>query len=425
MLDGEARAEALRTLAPEHVANLAGNWPFWARPSQRPPVGPWRVWLVMAGRGFGKTRMGAEWVRARAEADPRLRVALVGATIGDARQVMVEGESGLLAIAPADRRPDWEPSLRRLTWPGGAQAFIYSAAEPETLRGPQHHIAWADEIGKWVQGPAAWDNLMMGLRLGRWPRVVATTTPRPVPLVRRLATASDVAVTRGGSGANRAHLPGGFLDALIAEHGGTPLGRQELDGELIEDAAGALWNRALLERCRVAEMPGLAARVVVAVDPPASADGDACGIVAAARGQDGTGYLLEDATVSGRTPEGWARAVADAAARHGADRVIAEANNGGEMVRSVLQAADAALPVRMVHATRGKSARAEPVAALYERERVRHVGRFPALEDQLCGMIVGGGYDGPGRSPDRADALVWAMTELMLGSASRPRVRVV
>jgi len=425
LLDGEARAVALRRLPPEEIADLACNWPFWSRPSQRPPVGSWRVWLVMAGRGFGKTRMGAEWVRARAEGDAQLRVALVGATIAEARQVMVEGESGLLAIAPADRRPEWEPSLRRLRWPGGAQAFIYSAAEPESLRGPQHHIAWADEVAKWPDGVAAWDNLMMGLRLGRWPRVVATTTPRAVPLIRRLVKAPDVAVTRGGSGANRAHLPGGFLDALIAEHGGTPLGRQELDGELIEDAAGALWTRAMLDGCRVARMDSAAARVVVAVDPPASATGDACGIVAAALGVDGRGYLLEDATVSGRTPEGWAQAVAEVSARHGADRVIAEGNNGGEMVRSVLQAADAGLPVSMVHAARGKSARAEPVAAFYGRGRVRHVGTYPDLEDQLCGMIVGGGYEGPGRSPDRADALVWAITELMLRQVSRPQVRVV
>ena len=425
MLDASARAAALAALSSAQIASLARNWPFWSRPSQRPPVGSWRVWLVMAGRGFGKTRMGAEWIRARAESEPRLRIALIGATLAEARQVMVEGESGLLAIAPADRRPAWEPSLRRLSWPGGAQAYIYSAAEPESLRGPQHHIGWADEVAKWPDGIAAWDNLMMGLRLGRWPRVVATTTPRAVPLIRRLVSAPDVAVTRGGSGANRAHLPGGFLEALVAEHGGTPFGRQELDGELIEEAAGALWTRAMLEACRIPSLPGLVQRVVVAVDPPASATGDACGIVAAAVAGDGLAYLLEDATVSGRSPEGWARAVVDVATRHGADRVIAEGNNGGDMVRSVLQAADAVLPVKMVTATRGKSARAEPVAALYEGGRVRHVGTFPLLEDQLCGMIAGGGYEGPGRSPDRADALIWAMTELMLGRAGRPQVRVV
>ena len=423
------RQAKIAGLSDEEVAGLEYHWPIWARTAQLPPERKWRIWLILAGRGFGKTRAGAEWVRARAEADGRLRIALVGATMAEARAVMIEGESGLLAIAPPWLRPNWEPSLRRLRWPGGAQAFLYSAAEPESLRGPQHHIAWADEIAKWQLGEEAWDNLMLGMRLGDDPRTVATTTPRPVPLVRRLLGLDGkpprgVAITRGRTTDNGAHLPGSFIVAMEESYGGTRLGRQELDGELIEDVAGALWTRALIERCRVSAAPALV-RVVVAVDPPASATGDACGIVVAGIGADGHGYVIEDASVSGLAPEGWARAVAEAAARHGADRVVAEANNGGAMVASVLRAADAGLPVRLVHASRGKSARAEPVSALYEAGRVFHVGAFPALEDELAGLQAGGGYAGPSRSPDRADALVWAMTELMLGKAGRPGLRTL
>ncbi len=424
MLSGADRRERLATLTDGDIAEFEHHWPVWARDPQLAPAGDWRVWLILAGRGFGKTRAGAEWVRARAEAGGRLRIALVGATMAEARAVMIEGESGLLAIAPPGRRPLWEPSLRRLRWPGGAQAFLYSAAEPEGLRGPQHHLAWADEIAKWPMGETAWDNLMMGMRLGNHPRTVATTTPRAVPLVRRLTGQGKggpppgVTITRGRSGDNAAHLPASYLDAMRENYGGTRLGRQELDGELIEDVAGALWSRALIERCRVEAAPAMA-RVVVAIDPPASAGGDACGIVVAALGIDGNGYVLADASIQGAAPEGWARAAAEAASRYGADRVVAEANNGGDMVASVLRAADTGLPVRLVHATRGKVARAEPISALYEAGRVFHVGAFPAMEDELAGLQAGGGYVGPGRSPDRADALVWALTELMLGIAAR------
>jgi phage terminase large subunit-like protein len=302
-------------------------------------------------------------------------------------------------------------------------ATLFGAADPEGLRGPQFSHGWADEIAKWAGGEAAWDNLMMGMRLGDDPRVLATTTPRPVPLVRRLAAGEGVAITRGATADNGANLAPGFVTAMAAAYGGTRLGRQELDGELIEEVEGALWTRDLIERCRIAHVPGMLARVVVAVDPPASAGGDACGIVVAGLGSDGRAYVIADASVEGQRPEGWARAVAAAAMVHGADRVIAEANNGGQMVESVLRAAEAALPVRLVHANRGKTARAEPVAALYESGRVAHRGAFPRLEDEMCGLIAGGGYVGPGRSPDRADALVWAMSELMLGRAGEARVR--
>jgi len=401
---------------------LLRHWPFWARPAQLPPPGPWRIWLILAGRGFGKTRSGAEWVRSVAERQPDARIALVGASHAEARAVMVEGESGLLAVCGPESGIEWEPSLRRLRWPGGARAFLYSAAEPEALRGAQHHAAWADEIAKWPHGEATWSNLEMGLRLGKAPRIVATTTPRPVSLLRRLLAMPGVAVTRGRTEDNRAWLPDAFLDAMRDTYGGTRLGRQELDGELIEEAAGALWPRALIERCRVREVPDVS-RVVVAVDPPAGIGGDACGIVAAALGADGNAYVLADASVTGAGPEGWARAVAQAAETHGADRVVAEANNGGAMVESVLRAAERHLPIRLVHASRGKAARAEPVAALYAAGRAFHVGAFPALEDEMAGLVAGGGYEGPGRSPDRADALVWAMSELMLGRRGRPGMR--
>ena len=428
------------------------RWHFWARPGQRPPAGDWSIWLIMAGRGFGKTRAGAEWVRQIAEGDGSARFALVGANYAETRTVMVEGESGLLSIAPPDQRPVWEPSLKRLTWENGAQAHLYSAAEPEGLRGPQHSHAWCDEIAKWMnnagQAEAAWDNLKMGLRLGFRPQLVATTTPRPVALVRALVNADGVVIARGRTQDNDLHLPVAFLTTMEADYRGTRLGRQELDGELIEDVEGALWTRVMIEGCRVGvnavrvepsrdtgagsnrsldfardEREAGLVRVVIGVDPPASKTGDACGIIVAGLGADGKAYVLADCSVEKASPETWARKVADAADRFDADRVIAEANQGGAMVKSVLHAAKISLPVKLVHAARGKVARAEPVAALYENDRVHHVGAFPQLEDEMCGLLIGGGYEGPGRSPDRADALVWALTELMLGNERVPRVR--
>ena len=404
---------------------LLKKWEFWADPRQLPPEGAWRTWLLMAGRGFGKTRAGAEWVRSLAEADGTMRIALVGATRAEARAVMIEGDSGVLAVSPAATRPRWEPSRGVLTWPGGAKAFVYSGENPDGLRGPQHSAAWCDEIAKWAYPQASWDMLAMTLRLGERPRALVTTTPRPIALLRRLKEAPDTETVHGRTQDNRM-LPDAFLAAMAADYGGTRLGRQELDGELIEEVAGALWTRDGLEACRVNAAPAVR-RVVIGVDPPAGsvrgARGDACGIVAVALGRDGRGYVLEDASVAGASPEGWARAVAACAVRNGADRVVAEANQGGAMVETVLIAADAALPVRLVHATRGKIARAEPVATLYEAGRVSHVGAFAALEDEMCGMIAGGGYDGPGRSPDRADALVWALSELMLGRRGVASVR--
>ncbi len=422
------RRDALRGLTARERRELAWHWRLWARGEQLAPPGDWRVWLIMAGRGFGKTRAGAEWVREVAAAHPDARIALVGASLGEARAVMIEGESGILAISPPRRRPRFEPSLRRLTWPNGAQAVLYSALEPESLRGPQHSHAWCDEIAKWsnVAGKAekAWNNLLLGLRLGERPRLLATTTPRAVPLLRRLLKEDGLHLTKGSTYDNADNLPERFISDVRTAFGKSLLGRQELDGELIEDVPGALWTRALIEARRDTADPAPPVRTVIGVDPPASANGDACGIVVAGLGADGIARVLADASVETPSPERWARAVADAAQTWAADRVVAEANQGGAMVESVLRAADLSLPIKLVHASKGKVARAEPVAALYEAGRVRHAGMFPELEDELCGLTVGGGYEGPGRSPDRADALVWALTELMLRKQSRPRVWV-
>ncbi len=425
-LTAAERLAELRKLSEAEQAELRFHWQLWARAEQLPPPGAWRLWLILAGRGFGKTRAGAEWVRRTAETTPEARIALVAASLGEARAVMVEGESGLLAVASPRKCPQFEPSLRRLTWPNGAQATLYSAGEPESLRGPQHSHAWCDEIAKWdnASGRAlrAWDNLQMGLRLGEAPRVLATTTPRAVPLLLRLLDDDEAAVLRGRTDDNADHLPARFLRDMKRQYGKSLLGRQELDGELVADIEGALWTRALLEGAREAAASSPAVRTVVGVDPPASAGGDACGIVVCAAGEDGIGRVLADCSVEKASPERWARAVAQAAQAWRADRVVAEANQGGAMVASVLRAADLTLPLKLVHASSGKSARAEPVAALYETGRVRHCGTFPRLEDELCGLLAGGGYEGPGRSPDRADALVWALTELMLGRRGVPRV---
>ena len=407
-------------------------WEYQAREEQLPPPGDWRIWMIMAGRGFGKTRAGAEWVRMIADSNPDARIALVSSSLAEARAVMVEGESGLLAICRPGHKPIFEPSLHRVRFKSGAQAQLFSAAEPESLRGPQHSHAWCDEIGKWPlaheRATRCWDNLLLGLRLGNDPRIAVTTTPRAVPLVRRLvaqAASGEVAITRGSTLDNTENLAARFIDAVASEFGDTQLARQEIDGELLDDIEGALWNRSLLEENREHGPVPNHVRVVVAVDPPAGTSGDECGIIVAALGDDGIGRVLADCSMNGATPAQWARQVAEAARQWDADRVVAEANQGGAMVESVLRAADQALPIKLVHASRGKIARAEPVAALYATGRVRHAGQFARLEDQLCGLLTGGTYAGPGHSPDRADALVWAMSELLLGRSGSPSVRQI
>lgn len=413
--------EALRNnlvaeLSPAEALALLFDWPFWARKSQLPPDGDWRIWLLLAGRGFGKTRVGAEMVRAEV-ASGKGRIALVGPTAADARNVMVEGESGLIAVSPPREKPLYEPSKRRITWSNGAIATLFSADEPERLRGPQHDFAWCDEIASW-RYPEAWDMLMFGLRVGADPRVVATTTPRPTKLIKTLLGDPKVAVTRGSSYENRANLAPAFFEQIIKRYEGTRLGRQEIEAEILEDLPGAFWSRSIIEACRRQAAPPELERVVVAIDPAASSgeEADETGIVVAGKDSEGHGWVLAD--LSGRySPAEWAKIAIAGYHAHQADRIVAEANNGGEMVEATLRMVDPDVPVKLVHASRGKIARAEPVAALYEQGRVHHVGAFPALEDQMCAFISGDNHDlrrAIGLSPDRVDAVVWALSELLI-----------
>jgi phage terminase large subunit-like protein len=368
------------------------------------------VWLVQAGRGWGKTRVGAEWVKQQQKLGCS-RIALVGPTAADCRDVMVEGDSGILSLYGTGIRPLYEPSKRRVTWPNGAIATTYSADEPERLRGPQHDAAWADEIGAWKYATEAWDMLMFGLRLGQRPRCVATTTPRPIQLVRDLTKASSTVVTRGRTFDNAANLAPSFLEQILSKYEGTRLGRQEIEGELLDDVPGALWTRSEIDKLRVTEAPELV-RVVIPIDPAMTSGekADETGIVPVGLGVDGHGYVLKDLSCR-MSPDGWARRAVQAYHELEADRIIAEVNNGGELVENVIRTADPLVSYKSVHASRGKRVRAEPVSALYEQSRVHHVGSFPQLEDQMCAFTPDG-YDG---SPDRVDALVWGLTELMLG----------
>ena len=506
------------------------NWPSWAHPGQEPPATcadgtPWRSWVLMAGRGFGKTLAGAKWVTAQIAAGEPLHIALVGATLDEARRVMVEGRSGLLTVADA-WVTDWHPSLRQLRFRTGAVATLFSGASPEQLRGPEHHLAWCDELAKWEKPQESWDMLQFGLRLGDWPRALITTTPRPGPVLREILGEPDTVRTGGPTNANP-HTSEAWRESTRRLYAGTRLGRQELDGELLTDAAGALWTVELIARCRAQgsdcgaiarqrvepasvgqpapcngdrtdvtdslrdgaltsvrpergaqrlvegrltpaaeERPSTSlgtnelgrhafplerarfAKLVIAVDPPAG-DGT-CGIIACAKDGEGIAHILADHSVTATSPEGWARAVANAVRIHtlcsGAGRsvessggdgaqprnapasagaqlvplVVAEKNQGGAMVKSVLHTADPSLKVKLVTATVGKAERAAPVAMLFEAGRVVLHGVFPELEAELLGMIAGGEYEGPGASPDRADAMVWGLTELMLGPERAP-----
>jgi phage terminase large subunit-like protein len=383
-----------------------------------------RNWLVLGGRGAGKTRAGAEWVRALALGIfapdvPRCsRIAIVAATFDEARMVMIEGSSGLLAVHHRDERPKYESSKRLITWPNGTVAQVFSAEEPEGLRGPQFDAAWCDELAKWKKADAAWMNLQMALRLGDRPHAVITTTPRATKLIRELMKDAATVVTHSRTLDNRANLADSFIEDVTGIYGGTNLGRQELDGELLEDSPDALWKRGAIEQFRVRVLPELK-RIVIAVDPPTTSGekANACGIVCAALGADGRVYVLDDASCKRLRPAQWAKRVVDLYHSREADRVVAEVNQGGEMVRAVLAQVDSDVAVTTVHATRGKRARAEPVAALYEQGRISHVGAFPEMEDEMCSAI------GEGPSPDRLDALVWAVTELVLRKRGVPRVR--
>jgi len=402
---------------------------FWALDHQMPPEGNWRTWVIMGGRGAGKTRAGSEWVRLQVEGsmplDPGLckRVALVGETVEQVREVMVFGESGLMACSPPDRRPAWEATRKRLVWPNGAIAQIFTAYDPEGLRGPQFDAAWVDELAKWKKAEEAWDMLQFGLRLGDNPRQVVTTTPRNVPVLKKILANPSTVTTHAPTDANKAYLAKSFLDEVYARYGGTRQGREELEGVLLEDVEGALWTNAGLEKAWVGQTPTMN-RIVVAVDPPVTghAGSDECGIVVVGVVTEGPpqqwrAYVLEDASVRAATPSGWAAAAIAAMERHGADRLVAEVNQGGDMVESVVRSLDALVPYRAVRASRGKVARAEPVAALYEQGRVKHVRGLGLLEDQMCKM-ASHGYQGKG-SPDRVDALVWALQDLMIEPASK------
>jgi phage terminase large subunit-like protein len=366
------------------------------------------VWLFLAGRGAGKTRAGAEWVRALVEEQGVKRIALVAPTAADARDVMVLGESGIVAVSPPWCRPLYEPSKRCLRWPNGAVATLYSAEEPDRLRGPQHEAAWADELCAWNKAQDCWDMLMFGLRLGSDPRVFVSTTPKPQPLLKALLATPQCAVTRATTFDNKANLARPFIEEIASRYQGTRLGRQELDGELVEDVEGALWTRAMLEAVRTTVRPLTFKRIVIGLDP-SGGGGSAQGIVVAALGPDGLYYVLQDASLTA-SPERWAERVVSVYDHHEADKIILERNYGGDLGLAVLERARRGLPVSMVTASRGKHIRAEPIALLYEQGKVKHLGAFPELEDQLCAMRPDG-YAGVG-SPDRLDALVWALTDL-------------
>lgn len=434
--DAAVRDRFLSEIGEGGLCALPFLFEFWALPHQLPPEGDWRSWVIMGGRGAGKTRAGSEWVRSMVEGPKPLdrgeasRVALVGETFDQVRDVMIFGDSGILQCSPPDRRPVWKASERKLIWPNGAEAQAFSAHDPEGLRGPQFDGAWVDELAKWKKAGDTWDMLQFALRLGERPRVCVTTTPRNVKVLKDLLASPSTVQTHAPTEANRANLADSFLAEVRARYAGTRLGRQELDGVLLSDAEGALWTGSMLDAARVDAVPELD-RVVVALDPAVTAgsSADACGIVVVGAQLQGPpeqwrAYVLADRTVQGVGPAGWAQAAIDAMDEFGAERLVAEVNQGGQLVEEVVRQLDPLVPYRGVRASRGKVARAEPVAALYEQGRVNHVTGLTALEEQMSQMTARG-FEGQG-SPDRVDALVWALHELVVGPAGayrRPRVR--
>lgn len=426
-------AEALSELTTTELAFIRYDWQIWARDDQLPPADeenelPWRTWVLLGGRGSGKTRAGAEWIRAVAmqaeQSDEERRIALVGKTVHDVRNVMIEGVSGLLAVHAASERPVFEPSKRRLTWPSGTVAEMYSADECEGLRGPQFSFAWCDELAKWRNGQKAWDMLQFALRLGDAPRAVVTTTPRPIALLKAIMADARSKVARLNTQDNAQHLAPAFVAEMVRRYANSDMARQELYGEIIEDHEAALWRRSWIDAARIETAPECG-RTVVALDPPVTAThrSDACGIVVAGIGVDKRAYVIADRTIQGREPKVWAEAALAAYDDYGADALVVEVNQGGDLIGEVLRQFRRDLPISEVRATRGKWLRAEPVAALYAQGRVVHAGYFTELEDQMCAF----GGDGRviGRSPDRVDALVWAITELMLKPISAPAIRTL
>ncbi len=414
------------------VVRLLGDWSIWARDDQLPPreceaSPPWRTWVLLGGRGAGKTRAGAEWVRGLVEAKPHpIRIALVGETIHDVRTVMVEGHSGIASVSQPDARPKLDAGSNRLVWPNGSVAQFFSADRPESLRGPQFHAAWCDEFAKWRRAEETWNMLQFGLRLGETPRAIVTTTPKPLAILKRLLADPSTVVTRAPTKLNAENLAPSFLEEMERRYRGTVLGRQEIDGDVVESDVGALWRRDWIEAARIqtsGERIFDRGRTVVAVDPPVTshAKSDACGIIVAALGADRRGYVIADRTVQGRAPTIWANAVVAALSDFEADSIVVEVNQGGDLVEAVLRQSAPNLPIRKVRATRGKWLRAEPIAALYAEGRVAHIGTFPELEAQMLSFGVTAST-GP-RSPDRLDALVWALTDLMLSTSDGPSLR--
>ncbi|QDP56989.1 MAG: putative terminase [Prokaryotic dsDNA virus sp.] len=427
LLDEQEKEKWLSSLSPEQKAKLRWDWDFWARPNQLPPEGDWNTWVVLAGRGFGKTRMGSEWVRRLAHENPGCRIALVAETAADARDVMIKGDSGLLNVDPTLDDDCWSPTNRCLSWPNGSKAYTYNGTTPDQLRGPQHHFGWVDELAKFEYMQDAWDQLQFGLRLGEHPQVLVTTTPRPLPLIKKLVADPDSVVTRGSTLDNKDNLAKNTVKQLYDRYSNTRLGRQELEGEILGDIPGALWARSNIDESRVKSPPEDLERVLVAVDPATSSEerSDENGIVVVglARDEDGyaRGYVLEDASLKG-TPEDWAKTAVKMYRKWQADKIVAEKNQGGEMVSSVIKAQDRSVPVKLVHASRGKVIRAEPISALYEQQRVHHVGMFPKLEDQMCEFSIDNVRNSSTGSPDRVDALVWGLTELFEKIAGRRRI---
>ncbi len=409
------------------------NWQLTGRNDQLPPIltsqgQPWHTWLLLGGRGSGKTRAGAEWVRAQALATPDLadrraqRIALVGETIGQVRSVMIEGLSGLLAIHSPKERPKLEASKNQLVWPNGSIAQMFAADDPDSLRGPQFDAAWCDELCKWRVPDYAWDTLQFALRLGSLPQCVVTTTPRAIPLLKKLMDDQATVTSRSRTADNADYLAPAFLAEMRRRYGDTVLGRQELDGEIVADRLTGLWKRSHIAQSRLAARPELV-RIVVAVDPPVSATSasDSCGIIIAGLGVDKRGYVIGDRTIQGREPATWAKAAVAAYHDYQADTIVVETNQGGDLLVQTFKSIDARVPVKKVYASRGKYVRAEPVSALYAEGRVAHVGEFRELESQMCDFAADGLSQG--RSPDRLDALVWALTELMLADHRQPLMR--
>jgi phage terminase large subunit-like protein len=410
---------AVAALDDAQIEQLLFDWRMWARPEQIWPPGDWLTWLIIGGRGSGKTRPGAEAVREVAR-DPNAVIALIGPTASDVRQVMVEGESGLLAVSPPAERPIYKPSIRELRWPNGAHGYTYSAEEPERLRGPQHSFAWLDEIAAYPALKTLWDLMVPGLRLGSNPRRIATTTPKPLPFLKQLLDSPDTVISRMRTRDNRANLPASMIAELERVYAGTRIGRQELEGELLEEAEGALWTRARIDELRVRQAPELV-RIVIPIDPSVTSgpDSDECGIVPCGLGVDGHGYVLSDRS-GVFSPDAWIGRAVTAYDALDADRIIGEANNGGDLIESLLRTQRKNISYEKVHASRGKITRAEPIAALYEQGKVHHVGGFEKLEDEMTNYVPG-----VSKSPNRMDSLVWGLSYLMLKQPKIGRVHSV